>query len=96
MSNQNRCQQKFPCGSFSVRISRRKRQSRNLQELLEGELSSHIVEMKYVVERWRTDYNHYRPHSRLGYMTPAGFAEQMSPDRLYQAAYASAQWSPLT
>jgi hypothetical protein len=22
------------------------------------------------------DYNHYRPHSSLGYMTPAGFAEQ--------------------
>jgi len=28
-----------------------------------------------IVERWRMDYNHYRPHSSLGYMTPAGFAE---------------------
>lgn len=31
--------------------------------------------MKYVVERWRMDYNHDRPHSSLGDMTPASFAE---------------------
>jgi hypothetical protein len=36
----------------------------------------HIDEMKYVVERWRMDYNHYRPQSSLGYITAAGFAEQ--------------------
>jgi len=41
---------------------------------LDGELFLHIDEMRYVVERWRLDYNHYRPHSSLGYMTPAGFA----------------------
>jgi len=34
-----------------------------------------IDEMKYVVERWRMDYNHYRPHSSLAYMTLAAFAE---------------------
>jgi len=45
-------------------------------ELLDGELSQHIDEMKCVVERWRMDYNHYRPHSSLGYMTPAWFAER--------------------
>jgi putative transposase len=45
-------------------------------ELLDGELFLHLDEMKYVVERWRMDYNHYRPHSSLGYQTPAGFAEQ--------------------
>jgi putative transposase len=49
--------------------------SRMRDELLDGELFLHIDEMKYVVERWRMDYNHYRPHSSLGYMTPAGFAE---------------------
>jgi putative transposase len=49
--------------------------SRMRDELLNGELFLHIDEMKYVVERWRMDYNHYRPHSSLGYMTPAGFAE---------------------
>jgi len=49
--------------------------SRMRDELLDGELFLHLEEMKYVVERWRMDYNHYRPHSSLSYMTPAGFAE---------------------
>ncbi len=49
--------------------------SRMRDELLDGELFLHIDETKYVVERWRMDYNHYRPHSSLSYMTPAGFAE---------------------
>jgi len=49
--------------------------SRMRDELLNGELFLHIDEMKYIVERWRMDYNHYRPHSSLSYMTPAGFAE---------------------
>ena len=44
-------------------------------ELLDGELFLHIDETKYVVERGRMDYNHYRPYSSLGYMTPTGFAE---------------------
>ena len=48
--------------------------SRMRDELLDGELFLHLDETKYVVERWRMDYNHYRPHSSLGYMTPAGFA----------------------
>ena len=48
--------------------------SRMRDELLNGELFLHIDEMKYVVERWRMDYNHHRPHSSLGYMTPASFA----------------------
>ena len=43
-------------------------------ELLDGELFLPIDEMKYVVERWRMDYNHYRPHSSLDYKAPAAFA----------------------
>jgi len=43
-------------------------------ELLDRELFLSIEELRYVVDRWRMDYNHYRPHSSLGYMTPAGFA----------------------
>ena len=35
--------------------------SRMRDELLDVELFLHIDEMKYVVERWRMDYNHYRP-----------------------------------
>ena len=37
--------------------------------------SRHIDELRYVAERWRMDYNHYRPHSSLGYMTPAEYAQ---------------------
>jgi len=33
-----------------------------------------IDELRYVADRWWMDYNHYRPHSSLGYRTPAGFA----------------------
>jgi transposase InsO family protein len=43
-------------------------------ELLNGELFLHIDELRYVVDRWRMDYNHYRPHSSLDYMSPAAFA----------------------
>jgi hypothetical protein len=43
-------------------------------ELLDGELSSEVDEEKYVVEGSRMHYNHQRPHCRLGYLTPAGYA----------------------
>jgi putative transposase len=49
--------------------------SRLRDELLNGEIFLHIDELKYVVERWRMDYNHYRPHSSLSYMTPSEFAK---------------------
>ncbi|MBL7187185.1 MAG: transposase [Phycisphaerae bacterium] len=49
--------------------------TRTRDELLDRELFLHIDEAKYAVERWRTDCNHYRPHSSLVYMTPTGFAE---------------------
>lgn len=38
-------------------------------------MCSDIDKTKYVMERWRTDYNHSRPHSSLSYVKPAGFAE---------------------
>ncbi len=43
-------------------------------ELLNRELFLHIDELTYVADRWRRDYNHYRPHSSLDYMAPAAFA----------------------
>jgi putative transposase len=49
--------------------------SRLSDELLNGEIFLHIDEVKYVVERWRMDYNHYRPHSSLSYLTLAEFAK---------------------
>jgi transposase InsO family protein len=45
-------------------------------ELLNRELFLHIDELRYVADRWRMDYNHYRPHSSLDYMSPAAFASR--------------------
>ena len=42
--------------------------------LLNRELFLHVDELRYVADRWRMDYNHYRPHSSLDYTAPAAFA----------------------
>lgn len=33
-------------------------------------------EAQTIIEQWRQQYNHYRPHSSLGYIPPAAFAEK--------------------
>ena len=43
-------------------------------ELLNGEQFQTLKEAKVLVEDWRLDYNHQRPHSSLKYQTPAAFA----------------------
>jgi len=48
-------------------------------ECLNGELFLSLAEAKYIVERWRLDYNHHRPHSRLGWQSPAVFAATCVP-----------------
>ena len=48
-------------------------------ELLDRELFLHIDEVRYVVDRWRMDYNHYRPHSSLDYVSPVVFAATCVP-----------------
>jgi Integrase core domain len=42
--------------------------------MLNRELFLSIDELRYVVDRWRMDYTHYRPHGSLDYMAPAAFA----------------------
>ena len=44
------------------------------EELLSVELFSCLAEAQVLIEDWRQDYNHRRPHSALGMMTPAAFA----------------------
>jgi transposase InsO family protein len=48
--------------------------SRLRDELLNGELFTSLPEAKVVTEDYRLEYNHRRPHSSLGYQTPAAFA----------------------
>ena len=43
-------------------------------ELLNRELFHSLKEAKFIAEDWRMDYNNHRPHSGLGYKTPAEFA----------------------
>lgn len=35
------------------------------------------AEAQIIIENWRQEYNHRRPHSSLGYLPPAVFAEQV-------------------
>jgi transposase InsO family protein len=40
-------------------------------ELLNGEIFDTLLEARVLLERWRREYNRYRPHSSLGYKPPA-------------------------
>ena len=53
--------------------------SRFRDELLDRELFTSLREARVVTEDHRLDYNHHRPHSSLGYKTPAAFAAACSP-----------------
>ncbi len=46
-------------------------------ELLNGELFTSLTEAKVVTEDYRLEYNHRRPHSSLGYDTPAAYAARV-------------------
>lgn len=40
-------------------------------ELLNGEIFITLLEAQVLIERWRKEYNEFRPHSALGYRLPA-------------------------
>jgi putative transposase len=48
--------------------------SRIRDELLSIELFSCLTEARVLIEDWRCDYNHHRPHSALELQAPAKFA----------------------
>src|SRR5690242_4011441 len=44
-------------------------------ELLNAEEFGSVLEAQVLAKEWRQEYNHVRPHSSLGYRTPAEFRE---------------------
>lgn len=47
-------------------------------ECLNRELFQSCEEARIMIESWRVEYNEYRPHSSLGYMTPSEFAAHVA------------------
>ena len=45
-------------------------------ECLNREIFRSGKEAQTIVENWRQEYNNYRPHSSLGYLTPVEFARR--------------------
>jgi transposase InsO family protein len=48
--------------------------SRLRSELLDAEIFENVSAAQALAAMWRSDYNHHRPHSSLGYQTPAEYA----------------------
>jgi putative transposase len=63
-------------------------------EFLNETLFTSLVQARAALEEWRRDYNTVRPHSRIGWLTPAVYAAKFSPQRDQGAALAkgSAPW----
>ncbi len=52
--------------------------SRLRDELLDAEIFDDLRTAKALAAHWKNEYNHRRPHSSLGYRTPASFAASLS------------------
>jgi putative transposase len=57
------------CESFNGRMR---------DELLNESLFLGLEHARSKIENWVDDYNHRRPHSALGYLTPAAYAASLS------------------
>jgi transposase InsO family protein len=55
--------------------------SRLRDELLNAELFAGLRDAKSLASNWKNEYNHRRPHSSLGYQTPAACAACCEDDR---------------
>ncbi len=63
-------------------------------EFLNETLFTSLAQARVALEEWRHDYNTVRPHSRIGWLTPAAYTAQISPQRGQGPALAngSAPW----
>jgi len=50
------------------------------RELLEMESFNSLFEAQLLLDDWRLEYNHYRPHQSLSYMTPAEYSRRWRTD----------------
>jgi putative transposase len=48
-------------------------------EKLNETLFTTLHQVRVELSQWRNDYNHHRPHSRLGWLTPSEFARNATP-----------------
>jgi putative transposase len=48
-------------------------------EKLNETLFTTLHQVRVELSQWRADYNHHRPHSRLGWLTPSEFAKTATP-----------------
>jgi putative transposase len=51
------------------------------RELLEMESFNSLLEAQVLLDDWRLEYNHYRPHQSLNYQTPAEYARKVRTDK---------------
>ena len=63
-------------------------------EFLNETLFTSLMQARLALEEWRRDYNTVRPHSRIGWLTPAAYAAQFSSQQDQGAALhaGSAPW----
>jgi putative transposase len=50
-------------------------------EKLNETLFTTLHQVRVELSQWRNDYNHHRPHSRLGWLTPSEFARTVTPEQ---------------
>ena len=66
------------------------------RECLDRYLFDTVRDAQQLLETWRQEYNRYRPHSSLGYLTPEEFAEQYHTTHLLTESVLSETIEPPT
>jgi putative transposase len=62
-------------------------------ECLNRKIFGSLLEARIIIEQWRIEYNQRRPHSSLGYLTPAEFAEQQKFQSMQPRIHKDNRWA---